>query len=252
MRIWFNPCIPFSLGANLIDECSTELQKIGIFQAQLSLTSTIIMGLVCVSDLIASINNSGSYMFYVVQLSYVQCCCVTQYLRGFRKQCKLLSHSTTSGLRAISILQVYRQLQILDRYYNKIQQDVIIILFTFSGYLFVIGAFAIINNGSEAITLQLIVFVLVIVNGIAVLLVIFGAFAKLSMESDDTLKYLKRRFLSDYYSSKGSSSKEIKRFVLSMAPLQVNFGSVNYIGQSTPILLVNFCIHLLQSLLLCT
>jgi hypothetical protein len=191
-------------------------------------------------------------MFYVVQLSYVQCCCITQYLRGLRKQFELLPGSGASGLKAKRLLEVYRQLQILVQYYNQIQQDVCIIAFlAFSGFAGVLSAFALIKNGSHLTMLELNLFICILIDGIAVIVVIFGAFGRLDSESEETLTFLRTRFLADYVDAK-LNVKQIRRFVLSLTPLQVNFGSVNHIDRLTPMTSMDLCIDQLQSLLLCS
>lgn len=254
MRIWLNPCIPFSLGRHVLQECSYYLTENSI-QPDLSLISKLWMILICSFCFISFINTCGGYMFSIVQLSYLQCCCFIQYIFIFKTQCMhLVTHATDfKNSEVLNLLQVYKQLQVLVRYYNKIQQDAFIVVFlVFSGYALVLSVFAILHNGYSLTTLQLILFACIGIDGFLAIIVICGAFARLHTKSTDTLKYLQTKFVCSYVTTKKSGFKGVKMTLASFTPLQVNFGSVNYIEKMTPMTMFDFCILQLMNLLLCT
>lgn len=151
---------------------------------------------------------------------------------------------------ALNLLHVYSKLQVLVRFYNKIQQDALIVVFlVFSGYALVLSVFAILHNGYSLTTLQLILFACIGIDGFLAIIVICGAFARLHTKSTDTLKYLQTKFVC---STKKSGFKGVKMTLASFTPLQVNFGSVNYIEKMMPMTKLDFCILQLMNLLLCT
>lgn len=194
-------------------------------------------------------------MFSVCQLSYVQCCCLVQYLRLFRRQCMyFVSRSTDfKTCQAKNLLQLYRQLQLLVCYYNKIQKDaVIVVLLVFAGYALVLSLFAIIQNGFSLTLLQAILFGSTAVDCLLGIVVMCGSFARLHTESTDTVKYLQTEFLYRFTGAQRLGSKQIKRLLISLTQLQVNFGSVNYIDRMTPMTIFDFCMVQLTNLLLCT
>lgn len=252
--IWYNPCLPFSLGKTLLVECSESYKIAGTFSPELSLNSKVLMLFICKVNFMVWINTCGEYMFTLVQFSFVQCCCFTRFGRGFKMKCQNSVRSKqANNLQLSSMLQMYNQIHIIVQYYNNIQQNLPIIFYlAFSIFAFVLSTFALVKNGTNTAPIEINLFGSAAMDGCYALVVIFGTFGRLHMETSNIVKYLQIRFMSENKNIRGYNLKLNKRLMLSLTPVKVQFGSVNFIDRMTPIVALDFCFVQLANLLLCT
>ncbi len=115
-----------------------------------------------------------------------------------------------------------------------------------------LGVFWLAKNGSDLTILQVILFGCCSLDTFLAILVVLGTFASLHSESTDTVNYLQTEFSEKYVAFRRHGSKQLKMRLISLIPLHVKLGSVNYIDQMTPMTLFEFCIDQLINLLLCT
>ncbi len=232
--------MPFSLGKTLLIECSESYEIKGTFSPELSSRSTILMVIIFALNFWVWITTSGSFMFTATHFSFVECCCFTQYIRGFKTKCQD-SKSINEDLQLSHLWRIYHQIQLLVQFYNDIQQNVPTMSF-----------FALIRNGVNLPIMEMALFCSVGFAGFVAIVVIFSAYGRLHQESYDLVEYLKTRFMCENIYARTGGIKLTKRFVISLRPVKVKLGQVNYVDQMTPIVMIDICFSQLANLLLCT
>lgn len=120
----------------------------------------------------------------------------------------------------------------------------------FSTFALVVSTFALIRNGTNLTIMELNVFGCVSFDGFLAIAVIFRSFGQLHRESSNLVTYLKTKFLFENNYVVAFGTKSTKRFLLSLTPLKIKFGQVNFIEQMTPIVVLQYV--QLANLLLCT
>ncbi|CAL8122128.1 unnamed protein product [Orchesella dallaii] len=244
LQRWLSPCNSALFGFNFIPECmesSRGLESSWTFVSLAQLTLQIIISAWLITDVV------GEGVFLIMHMSYVQSCCFKQYTVCFRNNLK-----TKFDLQK---LLRYRQLQILVRGYNWIQQGLVIFMpITVGPYIFVKGVYGLIYLGSstEAISFpDILVFGTSFFGGFVIILLITGAYAGVHSESTATLKFIRQRVLFKLIGSPNAYQiKIIIKYVKSFSPLQVNVGATNYVEKFTPIVLLDFSVAQIVNLLL--
>ncbi|CAL8132758.1 unnamed protein product [Orchesella dallaii] len=237
---WMIPCNAAFVGYFLLPECheaSAETRNSWSLQSQIGLLSVVL----CTFWM-----NIDSFVCWALQLeqfSFMQSICLWNYLKVFMIRIKSENGSSFDNYL------VYRQLQILNRYYNVIQQNVLIsstLVLVTNG--FIISTYVMLSNGRNVTVLQLFMFLNGGSNCFLTILIQIGAMAKLYRESDKTIKELKRNLAKGKMI--GMKCNWIRRYLKSLTPLKVAVGSVNFIDELSPITLLDFCVNQIVSLLL--
>lgn len=181
----------------------------------------------------------GMFGFVVGQCLFTESCLIVYYLRAFRLQ-------IAAQVRAKSIkhkiLTIYRQLQIHNLFFNKINQDVIVI--TVIGnmvYSFTIAMYALLKFTDHVSLPQLVIFGNITLACFIVIIVVYGIFAKVNETSIKVLAYIREYVLPEINGS-NLERKWLKRYVKSLSPLKVQIGQVNHVDNFTPLVMLQFCV----------
>ncbi|CAL8092342.1 unnamed protein product [Orchesella dallaii] len=237
---WMIPCNAATSGYLLLSECEEGFDETG---NRWSVQSKLGLLLVVLTTLWMNLDSFGCWALQLEDLTFVQSICFWNYVKVF--MIRINSDNDSN----IDNYLVYRQLQILNRYYNVIQQNV---LFTSTLVLvtngFIVSTYVMLSNGSNVTVLQLFQFLNGGSNCFLVILIQIGAMAKLYGESSMVIQNLKKSVTRRDMS--GRKRKWIQRYLKSLTPLRVAVGSVNFIDELTPINLLDFCVSQIVSLLL--
>lgn len=253
LRMWWLPCNPIFPGYFLLSQCSNVFHfNTYILDNQVSLafrTAT------CILKFVMLIATTGSYCLIAMQLLCVQIFC----LRGFLKQIKgvinvrMFNTVDQRNFRQVDLGQVYRmhrQIQILVQFYNDINQSVITpVLMTYSVYAVVLSMYALIKRDADESSLQIVILLLVAVDGIIVLLLCFGTMGKLFLDSVAVKTFLATKLV-PLQKTRTVSFRLTKAYCKSMKPLAVHIGSVNFVDELTTLNVLNFLFNTLATLLL--
>ncbi|CAL8136974.1 unnamed protein product [Orchesella dallaii] len=242
LQRWFNPCTSATFAYRLfLPECSAinPLQISWKFSSLLALFLTILLSIWVIIDL------CGCLMFQTFELAFVQCCCLKEYLKWLHGVMK----SSALGQFDLSLVSVYRELQLLSRLYNWIQQDVIIIALTnMTVFVFIVSLYALILMGSHASVPHILFFSSVVLLGLLVIVVCFGTFAGLHTQSTKLIVFLRKKVNLSVW--KPHKKRLIERYSWSLREIKVSIGQVNFVDKLTPVIMLNFCISQIVSLLL--
>lgn len=246
LRMWKRPCGPSTIAFMYLPQC--------IHSSQNSLSEILPLTIISGICFMALIHCTGGYMFFIIQLSYIQCCCLRNYLKGiFKAFCERQRHRRRNSLqefnKKLGLLKIYQQLQILVGYYNNIQQDVAAIcVLCFSGFVLVLCLYAVIQYGSSLTLIQLVIFCCIAQDAILVVVVMFGAYGGLFADSKAFVEYL-----SFNYSAKNMrqfGSRYFQKIVWSLVPLKVKCGSFTHVKKLTPMKTIQVCVDMLVNLLI--
>jgi len=241
LRRWYTPCSAATLGSPLFPECNQDSSL------QLGITSTTMLILICfvVAWLLA--DSVGLFTFYASDMSFVQGFSFSAYMKYFRT-CLNRSSANRRRKRYRAML-VYRELQILNRYYNQLQQNAVIFSLLFLIMMVTItGTYTLIAFGAKLKLHDLIVFFCMAFDGLVVILVFFSVMANVNSGAVDGIQDVKSRFIPLTADNRGR--KWVKMVWRSFRPFKVCIGSVNFVDKSTPFNLLNFCLSQIASLLL--
>lgn len=236
-RIWLNPCLPYAPGFAYLQECSTQIESHGNLLsgpiAKYYWTFSCFLLFWSVKELMAN------HFFVVNQLYFLVAFCLSYYLNT-------LLVNTSSTIPNWTLVKLYRELQLLLCYFNRINQDIFIsTLLYFISIGNVIGMFAFITGRTEMSFMQFWIMGSAASQSYLCIIFGYGTFGKIF---NDSYKLLKA------FSAVKVSMKEQNKFyrksVKSLQPLKVMLGSVNFVDQLTPIALIDFFLGILVNLLL--
>ncbi|CAL8128339.1 unnamed protein product [Orchesella dallaii] len=187
MQRWFSPCDSATVGYIFIPECSNNLGK-GVKWA---LSSKLGLGAVCIVSFWFNIDALGTYVFYLVSISFLWYYCIVLHLRLFQKN----SVNIIKSGKKRSLL-VFRELQLLNRYHNGIQQGALILAYMFLiTNIFIIGNYVLITMGSDIALTELVMFSLVCVQSFLYILVYFGIASRVYSDSKRVINGLKENIV---------------------------------------------------------
>jgi len=155
-------------------------------------------------------------------------------------------NSSSANQRVKCYRAVYRELQILNRYYNRDQQNTVILILLFLIMAGTITAtYTLIAFGSKMV---LIYFFCVAFDALVVMLVFFSVMANVNSGAVNGIQKVKSKFVPLIVDKRGR--KWVELCWRSFRPLKVCIGCVNFVDKSTPFNLLNFCLSQIASLLL--
>jgi len=241
-RRLYNPCTSATLGWYLFPECFREtagegwsMKSLLIFAAISLISSWILIDLV------------GGATIQEVETSYLQCACLSGYIKDLRHSLK------RSELNDQDVIINYRQLQILEQIYNKIHQNDLIpidLCLIFMDIL--IGLYMLLTLDSYTPIPHWIFFYAVFNIGIMNTALRFGTYGSVHLQSTLALKDLRERI----QHMERRTQSERRNFVLlkmqikSMCPLKIRIGTRNFVDKKTVVVILNFCVAKVAHLLL--
>ncbi|CAL8092351.1 unnamed protein product [Orchesella dallaii] len=237
---WVIPCNAATSGYVLLPECDEEFSKT---ERRWSLQSKLGLLSVMAGSLWTNMDSFGCWAVQLAEFAFIQSICLWNYVKVF--MIRINSENDPS----IDSYLVYRQLQILNRYYNLIQQNVMItstLVLVTNG--FIISTYVMLSLGADVTVLQIFMFLNGGFNCFLIILIQIGAMANLYGESITTIKDLKKSAAQGKIGVR--KRKWVERYLKSLTPLKVAVGSVNFIDELTPINLLDFCVNQIVSLLL--
>jgi len=237
---WMNPCTSATFGWNLLMECfDEEFKHIG---NKLSRKSLIYLTGCLLFTYWVALDLLGKFAFQVAEMFYLPSVCLIGYVRD-RTRWNSLPYA----------IRKYRELQLLTRFYNWIQQDTVIVtMLNFSLLIIIISLYVMISLGSSISIPHLVLFSCALTDGLLTAVVCFGSCANVHSQSEKMLEFIKKKTSFEGLLScrKQCESRIIKRCVTSMFPLNIRIGDVNFVEKLTPIVVLDFCFGLIVNLLL--
>jgi len=232
---WFNPCTSTTFGVNLLPECSNELAIIWKVSLSMRLVTLILVSAWLNLDLAATT------IFHLFELAFLQGCCLKQYIKWLRKVLQAQAFDLRNVL-------VFKQIQILARIYNWIQQGKQIGLqMNVALVTFISSVFVVISEGSSISIPHLLYFSLtgmLSLQNIVITFGTFGAFYKHSvLLKDFMVKNLPLRI-------EISQRRLYSKYSRSFQTLKIRIGKDNFFETCTPMVLLNFAVTQIASLLL--
>lgn len=255
LQRWLDNCSPATFAYFVLPNCDFPSKDNG--SPNFSLDSIVRLTFICTWTVWLLLDNIGFFCFVVFELSLLPGFCFQFYMKFFRKS--LTASLTQSNLHGIlkvnqrpfsrkSNYIMYREIQVLSRYYNLIQQDKIIIgILDIVLIAFIICFYALISNGSNVSIPHLFLFSSGLLNGFLGISVCFGTFGGVHGESLDTLAFLKSSIIPRVAPVE---QKMLTKYVASLQPIKIRVGSVNYVDNMTPIVLLHFCFSQIVNLVM--
>jgi len=239
---WFQPCTSETIGSLLLPECKSPSGFVGGW----SITSNIYLAVLCLLSFWFNIDAFGTYVYYLASLSFTWVNCFCIYIRVFNRN---VMADSLNPSRVRSPL-VYRELQLLNRFLNCIQQDLLLpLILYFNTIAFVLSMYVLISRGTSLGLPELFMFSQASVNTFVVTLVFFTVSAMVNTESKAAIKYFHSKVVVNVNPA-GRGKRWGRKFFMSLPPLKVGLGSVNFVDKLTPITLFNFSFSQIVSLLL--
>ncbi|CAL8098707.1 unnamed protein product [Orchesella dallaii] len=242
---WFTPCTSATLAWNVLDECFNENPfENGFrwsFKSYMYLVVIVILSWWILSDLLAG------FAFQAAEVAYLQSACLVGYVKHFLKKLQTIPTVT------FKVMLEYRQLQLLTKYYNWIQQDAIIsLMLTLVICLTIVCSYVIIKLGSDISVSHFLFFSCALVDALATIVVCYGQFGCLHTQSRSALTMITSQVIPKVAIAKVPSIdlKLMKKYATSFYPLKVRLGSVNFVEKITPLVSLQFCVEQLVNLLL--
>jgi len=242
MQRWFSPCDSATFGYFLFPECSASL---GPNQVKWGIKSKAALLLNCIITFWCNVDAFGIYVFYLVSISFVMSHCLSMFIKLFGKKADEILHT---GNRRW--LHMYKELQLLNCYLNRIQQSVLLPLILYMCIVvFITAVFMLISRGDQLAFPELFLFSVSCIQTFLLIFVYFGFLARVYSYSNRTLGFLRDNVV-PRMGKGGGLQKWGRKYVYSLHPLKISLGSVNFVDQLTPINLFNFSLSQIVSLLL--
>jgi len=174
----------------------------------------------------------------------VQAYCQWRYLKMAKH---LILDKSGHSMNNLALL---RQLQVLNRYYNLVQQGSILPITIFmTVFSIVLGYYVLISLGSHISTPELLLFYTCANDGLVVLLVLTTVMSWIYAESGKNIQFVMKAVLFPNICI-AKERKLAQRYVRSFPPLKCYIGNCNFIEELTPLNLLSFSANQTASLIL--
>lgn len=246
LRTFINPCTPFLPGYFILPECSLSPENPKL-ELQIWLGWIAVRALMCTFLYYFLIDVIGFYCIVAFQFLLIQVQCLRSHLNRFRNA---IEFQLQPGRDPSQIdLTVYRELQILTTYYNKIQEDAVIIcVVNYTVFSLVLCLYALISEGEGLTYLQTTLLVCVVIDGFLLITVCFRVMAKLYTESVGLKRLIDSQLV---VAQRDSYNRRMMRmYSRSFRFLMIRVGAVFFFDRFTTFNLLNFCINALVNMLL--
>jgi len=232
------PCTSATFGYAIIPECSGPFNS----SPNLSFASTLLLICICLFSFWLTLDASGIFALFLQNFSVALAYTLRRYVH-------YLSHLLAKETDYKSNLRIYRQFQILGRYYNLFQQDGLCTASIFIAMMgFIISTYSLINFGSELSVPELLLFAVIVVDTFLALLFYTTVLGQVKTASATLIDQVKLRKVVKVGSQ--VDRKWIEKFVTSFWELKSCMGDGNYVEQGTPLVVLDFCISQVVNLLL--
>ncbi|CAL8146823.1 unnamed protein product [Orchesella dallaii] len=219
-----------------------EMKLLQLIQLIAITTAPTLINLYAIAPSIWSLwDLSGGCVFLLIPVAFVICFCIRYYNRVFGR---ILQGTTCTE----EDLRFYYKLRILHRHFIKIQEGFIIAALLFVANAYVILGFYMLFTFGWSLPLPKIVLCMFCgVDCLLIIIVYCGVFGGLHSESEETLLLFRKRFMPLL---QGKNRRLKDRLVKSFQPLKVAIGVSNYVDKLTPLVMIQFCIDQIVSLML--
>jgi len=242
LQRWFSPCNVATLGYFLFPECSKDATD-----SNWGSTSILVLLVICSVLCLQLVDGLGLFVFHLTAISFVQAYSFSIYLKYF--QTELTGSLSGPRLERHQALRIYRELQILNRYYNKFQQNVFINVVLFLSLpAMIIGAYILIAFGSKIKLHEVFMFSCFVVDGLVAVLVVFSVMASVNLGAVKGIQYLRSKIIPSILDKR--ARKSVEMYLRSFQPLKVYIGEMNFVDKTTPFTLLCFCLAQIVNLLL--
>lgn len=247
IRTFMNPCTPFLPGYFILPECSQIPAEDSALQLQVWITWVAVRALMCAFLYYILIDTIGFYCIVCLQFLLIQVHCIRSHLNRFINSIEI-QLQPNRNISQID-LTVYRELQILTIYYNKIQQDAVIIcVVNHAVFVLVLCSYALISEREGLTYLQTILLVCVAMDGFLLITVSFRDMAKLYAESVEVKQLIDSRLVVAQINK--CNRKMTRMYSRSFRLLMIKVGTVFFFDRMTTFNILNFCINALVNMLL--
>lgn len=251
-RLLVQKCLPYAPGFEFLQDCKSVNSKDQYISFYLNSTmSTLYWASINLIYFVTLLKLGGGCMFVLLQLYFVESCCIRFYLKNLLVN---ISSNRSKQSDTSSIVRLYKQLQLILRFYNQINQDIfVIVVLQLVGLGIIIGLFALISSWSVITNLQCFVLLFVLLQSAFGLMICFGNFAGIY---EDSLDFIARLRLPCFIKMSFNCRRDVRQFVKnrkvikSLFPLKVRIGSVNYVDRFTPITFTDLCFGTVVNMLL--
>ncbi|CAL8068839.1 unnamed protein product [Orchesella dallaii] len=238
LMMWISPCNLVPLAYFTMPEC-----LISSYHGDWSISSRFQLMIICIIVMWLFVDITEDFAMFYVQFTVVQSYCLYRYVQLVDK---LIA---TNPNLAIKHLPLYRQIQILNHYYNAFQKNDLIIAQEYVVIFgLIISVFTLIFLGSDMFLPQFILYSLTGFDAAILLLVCNTTMGQMYSASKQFCTRKKDKILSNQVVN--VQRKWIQRYLKSCAILKCNFGDVNFIEELTPLVIFDFCFNQIVSLLL--
>jgi len=236
---WINPCNSGTVGYHLIPSCTN-------LESEWDTFSKLLLLAICILSFWFYVDAGGSLAISMMAFSFVQVYCLRRCVQHVLSPKVSKEESSTFQ----GNLSIYRQIQVLSRYYNLAHQDGLVSANLFLVMVgFIIGLYTLIALGFQMTFPQMWFFAVCSQDGILVILLYTTVMGQLYIASNELIAGLKGNICT----TSGMTSKEMqitKRCMNSLRPVKCYIGHVNFIDELSPLNFVDFCINQLVSLLM--
>jgi len=242
LQRWLNPCTSATLAFHALPECSSGTLT--------NWEASSLVKLVCILIFAnwLNVDLNGGFIFQCFELALLQCLCLKEFTKWLENTLKA-SVSPNSQNFKVSRELLFRQLQILVRLLNQIQQDVqIVALMNMMMVDFTVCVYALLSKGPNLSLPHLIFFLSITQLSLAVIVIVFGTFAGVHKQSLLLQEYIEEELPPNIESS--AKRRLISKYSRSFRPLKVNIGKVNFVEKCTPMVMLDFCFGQIVNLLL--
>jgi len=234
---WLFPCGSMTFGYQFFPECKVALES-----KSWSFSSNIILGLIMVMVFWLIIDSSGSFAMFITDCTFMQAYCMRRYVQNITGMLNARPEMLPQFLR------YYKQLQILSRYYNLIQQDTLVVAHLLMEQIAIVLCFySLISLGAQLPLAKVGFFLVGGFDGAVALLVVSSVLAQLHNVSKDMKSKLRKQTL---VSVSPRQRRWIRQCIRSLLPLKSYIGQVNYVDELTPLVMMDFSISQTVSLLM--
>lgn len=247
-RLWIQPCVPFAPGFWILSKCSHTVDNLYNWGFLGEPYQSIFWTTVCYLIASSGVTFFGCQFLGTIQFCFVVASCIRYYLNNIFANIQLLG---TNQLAEMKLAKLYKELQILLCYFNKIHEDIVMSTgLYFMGVTFVIGIFALMTNWETANVFQFIVMTVGASQSFVGIMALFGTLGGIFVDSVKTIGSFNTKRARVEWRGNLRQCKVHSKIVKSLKPLKIKIGSVNFVDRLTPVTFIDFCFGILVNMLL--
>lgn len=236
LQVYIDPCMAANAGRILLSECVHKTTLVSHFPSwRLFIIAVIKLWLVT--------NLIGMFALETFFFTFTQCWCYQRYMRVLQQNFQTDPARFWSKNR-----NTYQNLMLITRLHNNIHQDFTLVLqMGFAMFYITNGLFALIRFSGELTWVHLLLVVTISQGALFFIVIVLGAMSGLHNESVRTIQIAKERIkiIMKRYERRWAS-----RLQITMVPLKISFGSVNFVDRLTTLVMLSSCISWTVSALL--